>query len=284
DFEELVNALGVSACQATLGIIDAEGEEYSMVKNIASPISAQIALVATSLAKYGFTGSRRVLEGEKGFIKSILREEVDLNELLKGRNKPWILETRLKPYPVCGAALGIADAAVNLARKYQINPLEIESILVRTNKRSVKHVGDPVKRYPKNKETADHSAPFIIALAFLKGDVKFEYFKEELYSNPEVIKIIDKVKLEISPELDDPKIYPAAEVEVKTKDGSKYIHKTIYHKGHPKNRMSDKEIEEKFLSASLNKLGEDRAKEVIKAVYKLDRIKNISEFTELLRV
>ncbi|MCX8191197.1 MAG: MmgE/PrpD family protein, partial [Nitrososphaerales archaeon] len=125
--EQLTNALGISACQATLGIIDAEGEEYSMVKNIACPISAQVAFTATLLAQNGFTGSKRVFEGEKGFIKSVLREEVELDELLKGRSRPWILETRLKPYPVCGAALGIADATVNLARNCQIDPLEVDS-------------------------------------------------------------------------------------------------------------------------------------------------------------
>jgi 2-methylcitrate dehydratase len=283
DSVQLSNALGISACQATLGIIDAEGEEYDMVKNLAFPMSGLVGTVCAMLAKDGFTGSKRVMEGEKGFARSILREEIDLHGLLKDGTRPWVLETRFKPYPICGAAHGLADAAVSLAKKHHVHPSEVKGILARGNRRTVMHVGDPVKRYPTNKETADHSGPFIIAVAISQGDVKPRHFTERMYSNPTILELINKVKIETSRQFDDPKIYPAAQVEVRTKSGSVYIEESRYHKGHPENPMNEREIEDKFLEASSPVLGEDKARKLAQAVYGLDRFTDICEFAELLR-
>jgi hypothetical protein len=47
--------------------------------------------------------------------------------------------------------------------------------------------------------------------------------------------------------------------------------------------MSEKEVEEKFLQGASSILGENKAREVIKAVYRLDKMRSISELTELLR-
>jgi 2-methylcitrate dehydratase len=281
---KLVNAVGISGCMANLGIIDAEGEEYEMVKNIAFPLATHASIVATLLAMNGFTGTRRIIEGEKGFVKSIIKDDLNLDRLLKGEDKAWILETRLKPYPIAGAALGIADAILTLINKHNnIEPNKIKSIIIRSNERTIIHTGDPVKKHPRNKDTADHSAPFIISLAILKRKIEPDLFIENMYFEPKVSELINRVEFEIAPELNDPKIYPAAEVIIKMNSGAEYSNRTLYHKGHPKNPMSKEETERKFLKVASSTFGEERAKDIIKIVYKLEKIGHISEFTELLR-
>jgi hypothetical protein len=47
--------------------------------------------------------------------------------------------------------------------------------------------------------------------------------------------------------------------------------------------MSKEETERKFLKVASSTFGEERAKDIIKIVYKLEKIGHISEFTELLR-
>jgi 2-methylcitrate dehydratase len=285
--EQLANAMGISGCMANAGIIDAEEEEFAEVKNIAYPIAAQASIIATLLAKDGFTGTERVLEGEKGFMKSILRENMDFDALLKGGERPWIFETRLKPYPIVGAGIGIIDATLNLVKKYSINPSDVENILVKSSKKTVTHICDPAKKHPKTKESADHSAYFLVAIAILEKKVTPDLFRDDvlssLLSNTTVHELSDKITFEVSPELNDPKLYPAAEVIIKTKSGLEYSHKALYPKGHPKNPMSEKEVEEKFLQGASSILGENKAREVIKAVYRLDKMRSISELTELLR-
>jgi 2-methylcitrate dehydratase len=280
--EQMCAALGASGCHATLGIVDAEGEEYNMMKNLAFPEAAFTGFLSAMMAKKGFTSPRRILEGEKSFSSSLLHGEGNLKRLLGDQDVPWIMLDRLKPYPACGAALGIVDAAVDIANEMGPVSDEISKVSVRAGRRTVDHVGDPAKRFPRNKETADHSAPFLIALALSEGRVEPDQFTNEKYSDRKILKLIDTVELEYSTELDKPELYPAAKVEVKKVDGSRCQRTSIYHKGHPMNPMSNEEVEKKFLTMAIGLLSEDEAKEVCKMILSLDRIGDISELAELM--
>ncbi len=87
--EQMVNAIGIAGTfSPTLGIIDATGEEYNMTKNIGIPHVAQNSIIAALLAQKGFTGSNRVIEGNRGFIQSIVAGDFDTTVLLKRRDQP----------------------------------------------------------------------------------------------------------------------------------------------------------------------------------------------------
>jgi 2-methylcitrate dehydratase len=145
----------------------------------------------------------------------------------------------------------------------------------------VNHLGDPTKKYPKNRENADHSAAFLVSVTLLKGDLKEEHFTDAMYSDPKIRALTDKVRFEIASELNDPKAYPAAEVQIKTRDGQTHTHKSFYHRGHPQNPMTDAEVEAKFLELASRVIGADKAKQVSKATYQLEKLTRVSELTAL---
>jgi 2-methylcitrate dehydratase len=57
-----------------------------------------------------------------------------------------------------------------------------------------------------------------------------------------------------------------------------------YPLGHPKNRMADHEVEDKFRRLAAGKLDRTRTKKVIDLVRRLDRLKDISTLMPLLKV
>jgi len=61
-----------------------------------------------------------------------------------------------------------------------------------------------------------------------------------------VLQLIDKITLEIDPDMD--KLPRSGMSEIVTKDGKTYTARVDYPKGHPKNPMSDHELEVKFRS------------------------------------
>jgi 2-methylcitrate dehydratase len=71
---------------------------------------------------------------------------------------------------------------------------------------------------------------------------------------------------------------------VRTNAGKDYARQVDYPLGHPKNRMSDHEIEDKFRRLAAGKLDRTRAKKVIDAVWKLDQLKDISAVMPLLKM
>jgi 2-methylcitrate dehydratase len=79
--------------------------------------------------------------------------------------------------------------------------------------------------------------------------------------------------------------YPQAmptRITVRTKAGNEYARQVDYPLGHPRNRMSDHEVEDKFRRLAVGKLGRARTKKVIESVWKLDQLKDISALIPLL--
>ena len=81
--------------------------------------------------------------------------------------------------------------------------------------------------------------------------------------------------------------YPQAmptRVTVRTAAGKEYVRQVDFPLGHPRNPMSDREVEEKFRSLAQGKLDRARAGRVIDLVWKLDALKNVGDLIPLLRV
>jgi len=85
--ERLADAMGLAGVHGlTLDIIDAQGEPYNMTKNIGLPQVAQIGIIAALLAQKGFTGPARIIEGNKGFVQTVLGGVYDREVLLEPRS------------------------------------------------------------------------------------------------------------------------------------------------------------------------------------------------------
>jgi 2-methylcitrate dehydratase len=71
---------------------------------------------------------------------------------------------------------------------------------------------------------------------------------------------------------------------VVTSDGNKFIEKVVYHRGHFRDPMSDKEIEQKFDSLAQGLLTTNQIKTIQDMVWNLDQVNDISSFMDLLRI
>lgn len=64
--DQLANAMGIAGSLSVgLDILDAEGEEYTMTKNLADGMIAERGYVAVELARRGMTGPTGIIEGNK---------------------------------------------------------------------------------------------------------------------------------------------------------------------------------------------------------------------------
>ena len=167
DAEQMTNAMGIGASAAIgLGINDAEGEEYNNTKNIADGLMAERGVFAAYLAQRGFTGPERIIEGNKGFAHSLLRGVE--NYIVKPLpNDYYLMRTKMKFFPTESTNQGHLAATTLLVTEHDLKPDDIAEVVLRMSKRTVVHNGDPVKKYPRNKEGADHSAYFMTALAIV---------------------------------------------------------------------------------------------------------------------
>jgi len=278
---QMENAVGIAgSCHAVLGILDTPAEEYTMTKNIRFPTMSHAGIWAALLAQRGFTGPTSIIEGHDGFVRAIMGGEYDVGKLANLKGKFAIRQTCIKSIIADFSCHGHLTATLNLAREHRLKPENVASIRITTSKRCAEHTGDPVKKYPKNKETADHSSYYLTAIAIIDGEIGPAQFTPEKYQDPRVIDLIGKVTLVGDPTLD--KARPAGISEITMKDGKRYQTRVDHPRGHARNPMTDNEIIQKFKSMASQYMNGERMEQVIDAVFTLDKLDDVGKLNRLM--
>lgn len=279
--EQMENAVGISgSCHAVLGILDTPAEEYTMTKNIRFPTMSYAGILAAMLAQKGFTGPTTIIEGHDGFARAIMQGDYDLSRVVPKRGKFAIRETCIKSIIADFSSHGHLTATLTLAREHDLKAEDVVEIRITTSKRCAEHTGDPVKKYPKNKETADHSSYYLTAIAVIDRQIGPDQFAPEKYHDPRVKKLIDKVILQGDPSLD--KARPAGISEISTKQGQTYRCRVDYPRGHARNPMTDREIVEKFKSMASRYMRDKQIDQIVDVVFALDKLEDVGMLNRLM--
>lgn len=272
--DQMESAVGIAgSCHAVFGILDTPAEEYTMTKNIRFPMMSYAAIMAAMLAGKGFTGPAGMIEGHDGFIHSIMDGEYEVEQLLAFKGKFAIRETCIKSIIADFSSHGHLTATLTLAKQHEIRPEEVVEIRITTSKRCAEHTGDPVKKYPKNKETADHSSYYLTAIAIVDRQIGPNQFTPEKFNDPRVIDLINKVTLTGDPSLD--KARPAGISEIVTKGGQTFRLRVDHPRGHARNPMTDEEVINKFKDMASVRMSEPQMKRLIESVFELDKMDDI---------
>ncbi len=277
--DQIRHALGLAGV-ANVALRQTRVGELSMWKASAFANAARNGIFASFLAKEGMSGPAPIFEGEKGFLRWV-SGPFELGPLA-GRNGAFkILDTYLKFYPAEYHAQSAIDAALELRSKIPIK--EIASVQVKTFDAAVEIIGSGSEKWrPKTRETADHSLPYCVAVALMDGEVGLAQFSDRRIADPRLHQLMEKIRIVADPWLDNQ--YPAAMpnlIEITLRDGTKYTKQVDYPKGHPKNPMTDTEVERKFASLCHGLLTPPKIQRVLDRLWELEKIKDASEVLSL---
>ena len=155
---------------------------------------------AAELAKLGFTGAPAILEGERAFVNALAPEH-DMNNLIKGFGEGYrITENSFKPYACCRHTHSADYCVEKILAAHDINPDDIVSITDDTYSTAVQTTNNP---YPENPYAAKFSVQFCIAAAIILRDLSDRVFTIENINNPKIKDLMSKIKVNVSPKLDD---------------------------------------------------------------------------------
>lgn len=258
--------------------------EVSMWKGCAMANAARNAVFAALLAKERMTGPSPVFEGRYGFFNAI-SGPFQLDKF-GGKDRPFrILDVSIKKYPCGNLAQTAIDAAVTLRSKVK-NMDEIAEINIETFEHAMNTMGGDVEKWhPKTRETADHSLPYVICVGLMYGTLEKRHFDDEYLQNPELLALIQKVKITVTEECN--KLRPSAHpvrMQIVTKSGKKFSEMVLHWRGHYKNPLPDKEIEDKFNSLSRDLLLPEQRQELTSLVWNMEKVKDVSRIMELLKI
>jgi 2-methylcitrate dehydratase PrpD len=284
---QMLDALGSAGTQAAgLWEFNADG---AMSKHLHPGKAAFNGVLAADLARLGFTGATRILEGERGFFRA-MSERYDETRVTDGLGEVWkIAENCYKLHSCCGHThtaidVALASGAANpgCSRLSGGFPQAVETphptlprhILIETYGPGYQIVKELAPQTPYQ---AKFSIAYCVAVALLDGRAGLEQFTAERLRDPAIADLLKRTRVVVADDLTAK--YPAAwptRVTLTLSNGETLTGASDYPRGNPENPVSTAQLEDKFRSLVVPRFGDAAAQRAIEAVQSLETRDDVS--------
>jgi 2-methylcitrate dehydratase len=165
----------------------------SQWKGLAYPNLAAAVVRTTFLARRGITGPLEVFEGEKGFMDAVAGyfevhwETEDLERVTRTIVKKFNAEIHSQ---------SVLEALLELRRRERLDTTEIARVEIDVFDVAYRIIGggeEGNKAVVRSKEEADHSLPYLVAVALLDGEVMPEQFQAARIRRDDVQSLLRRV-------------------------------------------------------------------------------------------
>jgi 2-methylcitrate dehydratase len=251
-------------------------------KGLAYPNTAFSCTHGTFLAMRGITGPPEVFEGNKGFMEAIAGKfKIDwLQEDLER-----VTNTSLKRYNAEIHSQSALEGILELKKEHALGGEEVAQIDIEIFDVAYHIIGggeEGNKTLVRTKEEADHSLPYLVAVALLDGQVMPEQYQPDRIRSEDVQLLLRKVT--IKPSADYSRRFPDAmpcRMTLTLRDSRRVVKEKRDYEGFRTRPMSWGTAVEKFEKLVASYTDRSLCQEIIHAVSHLESIQ-VNELTELL--
>jgi 2-methylcitrate dehydratase len=252
------------------------------LKSVAPGLCGQRAVEAVELAAEGVTAPPDALE-------VMLRQLGCAPETLPADRlgRAWTLDRHIiKRYPAQYLLQGAVEAALALhAQGVRADQVEAMTIYGHAGVCGGVH-GAPHAYTPASHEDADHSTPFVVALALLRGHLKPADYADAPWAAPAVRALMARVRLVETPERQRAYVEQrliGCEVVVRLRDGSERAAAVAQPRGHPDAPPTDAELTAKLDDLLAGALGPAGGARLLAACDALPAAPTLDPLLALLR-
>jgi len=236
----------------------------SMSKPLHAGRAAEAGVAAALMAREGVTGSLDVMQG----FAAAMGDKPDWERGLATLGKEFhITRMTFKNHACCGHTFAAIDGALELKKRMQVKPEDIEQVEVATYK-----AGLEVAHYeaPRTPAEGRFSLKYVVATALSHGSVRLAAFEPQRLEDPVTRKLLQRISVSVDPELEA--AFPAqraARVAIRARGKrEEWLQPTRI--GDPDAPLSDRALEEKYFELATPVLGQEKAKEVLKRLWQLE--------------
>jgi len=212
-------------------------------KQLHTAKAAADGLMAAYLARDGFTGAQRILEGPQGLAAG-MSTDADPAKLTDRLGQRWALaETSFKFHASCRHTHPAADALQQVMRTQGLKAEDIERVTAHVHQGAIDVLGPVVD--PQTVHQSKFSMGTVLGLVAVFDRAGLSEFDAH-YRDPRVVAVRGKVHMRLDAEVDG--AYPQrwiGKVDVLTTDGRTLHGRVDEPKGDPGNTLSRDEIEAK---------------------------------------
>ena len=253
--EQLNNALSVAEFNAPL-VPGIRSVEYPSMNKDGVPFGVMTGVLAVLDTACGFTGNKHMLEADE--YRHYLD---DLGQ------KYQVMDLYFKPYPCCRWAHPAIDACLELIKKHNILPSDIEKVTIHTFKRATMLS----KIVPQTADEAQYNIAYPVASSIVYGDFGFTQVLEENLNDSTVIDMMSRLEFKVDDDLDAR--FPAERIcraEIKTKQGDTYISSECEPRGEAKENIGIDWLSDKFYRITGPVLSKQAQDKLLKLITQID--------------
>lgn len=281
DAAKTLDALGTAGTQASgLWEFNADG---AMSKHLHPGKAAFNGVLAADLARDGFTGATRILEGDRGFFRATT-EAYDSSKVTTGLGENWkISENAYKIWSCCGHTHTAVDIAAELRAKHGWSREDALSKIASIEIDTYQAGHDIVKQMnPASPYQAKFSLAYVVVAALLTGGANLEVFGDENFG-PEGVRdrdsaaLLQRVRVNVAADLTAK--YPSAwasRLRITLHDGTVLNGAADHALGNPENSVTTARLEAKFQSLVVPRFGKGASELGAAAVHSLRNQRDMS--------
>jgi 2-methylcitrate dehydratase len=288
DAAQMYNAVALSLSSHAAMRQAREGTYLSEQKNMAAADAVRGAMWALEKVQGGMTGPAEIVEGKHGLVAQ-MTGELEASAF-DGLGEHFLLaDTYIKKYPMEYHGQTVIEHALAIREQLGAPRLsDVREVVLSGYEAQRTIIGDDSKRRPSTKETADHSVYFAFAAPLLEGKMTLEQYRPEMLTNPDILGLIERTQFVELPEWTAKYYAPQQEREfvssakVTLADGRTAEDMRPVPHGHPKNPLSDADIESKFTSMADPVLRDHRA--VLDAAWNMESADDVSKVMSSIKL
>src|SRR6204780_4207479 len=269
---QIANAIAMAAASdASFAVIRAK--PLSQWKGLASAQSALGAMNTLFLARRGVEGPLQVIEGANG-IDHLLRMKINIDWDTQGYE--GVVESTIKKNNSMIHTQSAVHCMVELAKANKVDPEQVTSIEAEVFQLAYDFAGGGlygVDKVIRIKEQADHSLPYLLAVALIDGDVMPAQFNPERIIETDVQALLKKVSVRPNDEFTRqyPKKMPA-KITVRLQDGKVIEREVQDYPGLASHPFTWEEVVQKFDTLVAGRIDEGLSGEIKNAVRSVESI------------
>ena len=281
DVDRTANAIAICGTAFNALRVSRTGS-LSHWKGLAYPNTAFGCTHGTFMAMRGITGPLEVFEGNKGFMDSIAGcFEIDWSK----EDLERVTQTILKRFNAEIHSQSALEGVLELRQEYDLTGNEIAKIEMEIFDVAYNIIGggeEGNKTVVRTKEEADHSLPYLVAVAILDGQVMPGQYRPVRIQSQDVQALLRKVTIRPSENYSGrfPDEMPCR-IAITLRDGRRMVKEKRDYEGFRTRPMSWETAVKKFEQLATPHAGQSLSQEIIRAVSHLESIQ-VSDLTELL--
>ena len=253
-------------------------QEGAMSKPLHTGKASYSGVLSAYLSKAGFTAASKILEGEKGFCRAMVREP-HLQKLTEGlgTGRLKIDDNSFKPYACCKHAHAALYAIQVLRAEHKLQPAQVKSIRLYVNDITNYLINNSAPQTPYG---CKFSIQYCAAAMLKFGEVGIAQFTENVIHDAELAALMQKTQVIRDAAIEqihaDNPAKLASRVELTLEDGTELTMQVDFPKGDPDNPLSWEDICAKFMSLAEPVYGREKALRLQKLVERLEACDDVA--------